>query len=84
MTAENFLLATHYDGVPLTPEHGAPLRGLPGAIPGRSDLKDVYLWKGAKWLNGLEFCAEDRLGYWERSGYHNQADVWKEQRFAGA
>lgn len=82
VTAENFLLATHYEGKPLTPEHGYPLRGLPGAIPGRDDLKDVYLWKGAKWLNGLEFTAEDRPGYWERSGYNNQADVWKEQRFA--
>lgn len=81
-TAENFLLATHYEGEPLAPEHGYPLRGLPGAIPGRDDLKDVYLWKGAKWLNGLEFSTEDRPGYWERSGYSNEADVWKEQRFA--
>jgi DMSO/TMAO reductase YedYZ molybdopterin-dependent catalytic subunit len=83
-TAENFLFATHYEGQPLSAEHGFPLRGLPGAIPGRDDLKDVYLWKGAKWLNGLEFCAEDHPGYWERSGYHNEADVWKEQRFVDA
>jgi len=57
--ADNFLLATHYDGKPLTPEHGAPLRGLVGSIPGEEDLKDVYLWKGAKWLRGLEFVAKD-------------------------
>jgi len=82
MTAENFLLATHYEGEPLTAEHGYPLRGLPGAIPGRGDLKDVYLWKGAKWLNGLEFRKEDSLGFWERYGYNNEADVWKQQRFA--
>ncbi len=77
---DNFLLATHYDGKPLTPEHGYPLRGVVGAIPGRDDIKDVYLWKGAKWLRGLEFMAADRLGFWEANGYHNEADVWKEQR----
>ena len=79
---ENFLLATHFDGQPLTPEHGYPLRGVIGAIPGRSDLKDPYLWKGAKWLRGLQFLREDRLGFWEQAGYHNEADIWKEQRYA--
>ena len=80
--ADNFLLATHYDGKPLTAEHGAPLRGLVGSIPGRGDLKDVYLWKGAKWLRGLEFVAQDRPGFWERAGYHNDADIWLEERTA--
>lgn len=79
---ENFLLATHYDGRPLEPEHGYPLRGVVGAIPGRSELKTPYLWKGAKWLRGLEFMAEDRLGFWEQAGYHNEADIWKEERYA--
>jgi DMSO/TMAO reductase YedYZ molybdopterin-dependent catalytic subunit len=79
---DNFLLATHYQGAPLTPEHGYPLRGVTGAIPGRTDLKDVYLWKGAKWLRGLEFMTQDRLGFWEANGYHNEGDVWKEQRTA--
>lgn len=80
--SDNFLLATHYNGEPLTPDHGFPLRGVVGAIPGRDDLKVPYFWKGAKWLRGLEFMAEDRLGFWEQAGYHNEADVWKEQRFA--
>ncbi len=79
--AENFLLATHFDGQPLTADHGAPLRGVIGYITGREDLKTPYFWKGAKWLRGLEFLAEDRLGFWEQAGYHNEADVWKEQRF---
>ena len=80
--AETFLLATHYDGQPLTPEHGYPLRGVVGHIPGKDDLKAVYFWKGGKWLRGLEFMANDRLGFWEQAGYHNEADVWKEQRLA--
>ncbi len=79
---ENFLLATHFDGQPLSPDHGYPLRGIIGAIPGRDDLNVPYFWKGAKWLRGLEFMSQDRLGFWEQSGYHNDADVWKEQRYA--
>lgn len=76
---ENFLLATHYNGEPLLPEHGAPLRGLVGHIPG-SGKKTAYFWKGAKWLTGLEFLTEDQQGFWEKAGYHNEGDPWKEQR----
>jgi DMSO/TMAO reductase YedYZ molybdopterin-dependent catalytic subunit len=79
---DNFLLATHYNGEPITPDHGYPLRGVVGAILGREDLKTPYLWKGAKWLRGLEFMSRDRLGFWEKAGYSNSADVWKEERFA--
>ena len=79
--ADNFLLATHYAGSPITPEHGYPLRGVVGAIPGREDLMVPYLWKGAKWLRGLQFMPQDRRGFWEQAGYHNEADVWKEERF---
>ena len=78
---DNFLMATHFDGQPLPPDHGYPLRGVVGYIPGRDDLPTPYLWKGAKWLRGLEFMAEDRPGFWEQAGYHNEADVWKEERF---
>jgi DMSO/TMAO reductase YedYZ molybdopterin-dependent catalytic subunit len=78
---DNFLLATHFNDQPITPDHGYPLRGVVGAIPDRPDLKTPYLWKGAKWLRGLEFLAEDKQGFWERAGYHNEADIWKEQRF---
>ncbi|MCW5875284.1 MAG: sulfite oxidase-like oxidoreductase [Anaerolineales bacterium] len=79
---DNFLLAYRFDGQPLTPDHGYPLRSVVGFIPGREDLETPYFWKGAKWLRGLEFLSEDKLGFWEQAGYHNQADVWKEQRFA--
>ena len=78
---DNFLLATHYNGQPITPEHGYPLRGVVGAIPGRPDLVTPYFWKGAKWLRGLEFLSQDQPGFWEQAGYHNNADVWKEERF---
>jgi len=81
MLSENFLLATHYHGEPLTPDHGYPLRGVVGHITERGDLTVPYFWKGAKWLRGLEFMRQDRRGFWEQAGYHNQADVWKEERF---
>ena len=77
----NFLLATHFDGQPLDPDHGYHLRGVIGAIPG-TEHKSPYLWKGGKWLRALEFMSLDRLGFWEQAGYHNEADVWKEQRFS--
>jgi DMSO/TMAO reductase YedYZ molybdopterin-dependent catalytic subunit len=81
MLSDNFLMATHFNGEALSPDHGYPLRGVVGNIPGRDDLEVPYFWKGAKWLRGLEFMREDRRGFWEQAGYHNRADVWKEERF---
>jgi DMSO/TMAO reductase YedYZ molybdopterin-dependent catalytic subunit len=69
---ENALLAYEADGEPLTLEHGWPLRLV---IPGK------YFWKSAKWLRGLELSSIDRPGFWERYGYHNDADPWKEERY---
>jgi DMSO/TMAO reductase YedYZ molybdopterin-dependent catalytic subunit len=66
------LLTTEADGEPLTPEHGWPLRLV---IPGK------YFWKSAKWLRGLELRSTDAPGFWERYGYHNDADPWKEERY---
>ena len=77
--ADNFLLATHFEGEPISPDHGYPVRGIVGHIPG-ADLKTPYFWKGGKWVRALEFMAQDRLGFWEQAGYHNEADIWKEQR----
>lgn len=66
------MLAFEYDGKPLTPEHGYPLRML---VPSK------YFWKSAKWLRGLEFMAGDRPGFWEQNGYHMEGDPWREERF---
>ncbi len=79
--ADNFLMATHYDGKPLEPDHGYPLRGLMGALPGQKTDTDLYLWKGGKWLRGLEFAAEDRAGFWENAGYSMTANIWREERY---
>ena len=58
---------------PLELEHGYPLRLL---VPKR------YFWKSAKWIRGLEFLDHDILGFWERYGYNNDADPWKEERYS--
>jgi DMSO/TMAO reductase YedYZ molybdopterin-dependent catalytic subunit len=78
---DNFLLATHYDGKPLEADHGYPLRGVVGHLTNQPNLETPYFWKGAKWLRGLEFMPADRRGFWEQAGYHNRADVWKEERY---
>jgi DMSO/TMAO reductase YedYZ molybdopterin-dependent catalytic subunit len=81
MLQDNFLMATHFEGKPIDPDHGYPLRGVVGFIPGQEGLETPYFWKGAKWLRGIEFMPADRRGFWEQAGYHNRADVWKEERF---
>ena len=78
---DSFLMATHLNGEPITPDHGYPLRGVVGLIPSERDLITPYFWKGAKWLRSLEFMTHDRRGFWEQAGYHNRADVWREERF---
>jgi DMSO/TMAO reductase YedYZ molybdopterin-dependent catalytic subunit len=70
---DDVLLAYRYDDQPLTPEHGYPLRLV---VPKK------YFWKSAKWVRGLELMAQDRLGFWEVRGYHNNADPWKEERYS--
>lgn len=70
---DDVLLADRHDGKPLTAEHGWPVRLV---VPRR------YFWKSAKWVRGIELVAEDRPGFWERNGYHNEADPWREERFS--
>jgi len=70
--ADDALIAWEADGEPLTPEHGWPLRLV---VPSR------YFWKSAKWLRGLELLDHDQPGFWERYGYHNNADYRSEERY---
>ncbi|MEM7031213.1 MAG: molybdopterin-dependent oxidoreductase [Chloroflexota bacterium] len=83
LLSDTMLMATHYEGEPIPLEHGWPLRMVIGAFAQDKDAKTAYLWKGGKWLRSIKFLAEDELGFWEKYGYHNEADPWKEQRYAG-
>jgi DMSO/TMAO reductase YedYZ molybdopterin-dependent catalytic subunit len=68
---DDVLIAHHYEGQPLEREHGGPARLL---VPKR------YLWKSAKWVSALELLDHDEPGVWERNGYHNEGDPWREER----
>jgi DMSO/TMAO reductase YedYZ molybdopterin-dependent catalytic subunit len=70
---DDALVVYDADGEPLTPDHGWPARLF---VPTK------YFWKSAKWLRGLELRAADQPGFWERYGYHNDADFWKEERYS--
>jgi DMSO/TMAO reductase YedYZ molybdopterin-dependent catalytic subunit len=71
---DDCLIALRANGEALTPEHGYPARLV---------VPRLYAWKSAKWLRGIEFSAVDKPGFWERNGYHNQGDPWKEERYWG-
>jgi DMSO/TMAO reductase YedYZ molybdopterin-dependent catalytic subunit len=73
LEAPDSLIAWEADGEPLSSEHGWPLRLV---------VASRYFWKSAKWLRGLELLTTDQPGFWERYGYHNDADYEKEQRYS--
>lgn len=66
------ILATRHNSQPLSAEHGGPVRLV---------VPRLYFWKSAKWVTGIEFTAKDRPGFWEKAGYHNHGDPWKEERY---
>jgi DMSO/TMAO reductase YedYZ molybdopterin-dependent catalytic subunit len=70
--ADDALLTDSHDGQPLSPDHGGPVRAM---------VPQLYAWKSAKWICGIELSAIDKPGYWERGGYHNHGDPWTEERF---
>ena len=69
----NVVFAFDHDSVPLTAEHGGPLRLI---------VPHLYAWKSVKWVRGFMLLDADRLGFWERNGYHAYGDPWKEQRYS--
>lgn len=70
---DDVLIATQFDGKPVTREHGGPARVI---------IPKLYAWKGAKFVRQIEFAAADKLGFWEVRGYSNTADPWTEDRFS--
>jgi DMSO/TMAO reductase YedYZ molybdopterin-dependent catalytic subunit len=72
LMAEDALVALTHDGEALSTEHGGPARLI---------VPQLYAWKSAKWVAGIEFRDSDRAGFWEQNGYHMRGDPWKEERF---
>jgi DMSO/TMAO reductase YedYZ molybdopterin-dependent catalytic subunit len=71
--APDVLLAHKWEGKPITREHGGPVRII---------IPQYYLWKSAKWIQGIEFVKDDKPGFWEVRGYHNEGDPWQEDRYS--
>ncbi len=69
---ESVILAHSLFGEKLPQEHGAPVRVV---------VPDRYLYKSAKWVEGINVTSRDEPGYWETRGYSNSADPWKEERY---
>jgi len=69
---DDVLIAHTHNREPISPEHGGPARGV---------VPNLYFWKSAKWIRGLELLADDRPGFWEMYGYHMHGDPWTEERY---
>ncbi|HJZ78637.1 MAG TPA: molybdopterin-dependent oxidoreductase [Vicinamibacterales bacterium] len=70
---DDVLLVHTWEGKPLPPEHGGPVRII---------TPKLYAWKGAKWIRKIEFLEHDRKGFWEVRGYSNSAEPWFNDRYA--
>jgi DMSO/TMAO reductase YedYZ molybdopterin-dependent catalytic subunit len=70
---EEVMFVWGIDGEPLPGDHGGPVRVV---TPHR------YAYKGAKWVSGVEFLTESERGYWEKRGYSNSANPWREERYS--
>jgi len=66
------LLAYEMNGQPLPPKHGFPVRLL---VPG------LFGMKNPKWITRIEVVNYDFQGYWERSGWSDEAVVKTMSKF---
>jgi DMSO/TMAO reductase YedYZ molybdopterin-dependent catalytic subunit len=70
---EDVLLVHTADNKPLERDHGGPVRMI---------TPQLYAWKGAKWINRIEFLNKNKLGFWELRGYSNTAYPWRNDRYS--
>jgi len=73
LSCDDVLLAYRFDGKPLEEGYGFPLRLV---VPSK------YGYKSALWVTRITFTSKKELGYWEKRGYSDTADVWKNDRFS--
>ncbi len=74
ITRDDSIVAYAFEGEPIEPIHGGPVRLV---------IPHLYFWKSAKWVRALELRAGDEPGFWERNGYHIYGDPFREQRYWG-
>jgi DMSO/TMAO reductase YedYZ molybdopterin-dependent catalytic subunit len=72
LTGDDVLLVHRLNGEPLEEGLGFPVRLI---VPNK------YAYKSALWVVKLRFTPNKELGFWERRGYSDSADVWKNDRY---
>jgi DMSO/TMAO reductase YedYZ molybdopterin-dependent catalytic subunit len=72
LAGDDVLLVHKLNGEPLEEGLGFPVRLI---------VPQKYAYKSALWVVGLRFTRGKELGFWERRGYSDSADVWKNDRF---
>lgn len=70
---DDVMLAYRLNGEYLEEALGGPLRLI---VPAK------YAYKSAMWVERTTFTKTKEFGYWERRGYSDTADVWRNDRFA--
>jgi DMSO/TMAO reductase YedYZ molybdopterin-dependent catalytic subunit len=73
LCGDDILLAYGLNEKPLEEGIGFPLRLV---VPNK------YGYKSALWVTGIRFTAKKELGYWEKLGYSDTANVWTNDRYA--
>jgi DMSO/TMAO reductase YedYZ molybdopterin-dependent catalytic subunit len=73
LAGDDVLLAYKLDEKVLEEGLGFPLRLV---VPSK------YGYKSALWVTRVRFTSKKELGFWERRGYSDTADVWKNDRFS--
>jgi DMSO/TMAO reductase YedYZ molybdopterin-dependent catalytic subunit len=70
---DDVLLVHEWEGQPLPRDHGGPCRMI---------TPKLYAWKGTKWIQRIEFTADNQPGFWEVRGYSDTAEPWFEDRYS--
>jgi DMSO/TMAO reductase YedYZ molybdopterin-dependent catalytic subunit len=73
LSGNGVILSCKLDGKVLETDLGFPLRLV---VPGK------YAYKSALWVTRIHFTLRKELGFWEKRGYSDTADVWKNDRFS--
>jgi DMSO/TMAO reductase YedYZ molybdopterin-dependent catalytic subunit len=73
LAGDDVLLAYKLNDADLEEGYGFPLRLV---VPNK------YAYKSALWVVHLRFTRAKELGFWERRGYSDAADVWLNERFS--
>ena len=73
LSGDDVVLAYGLNGKPLEEGIGFPLRLV---------VPEKYAYKSALWIIRITFTVKKELGYWERLGYSDTADVWTNDRYA--